>query len=253
MINTPVIDFHAHGGSWGRFGVVDDPNLYIRLMDSAGIDKACINSIFFGDARWANNLVYDRFVTKFPDRFIGVAFVTPHYPEETIKELDRSFNKLNFKFLKLYPLYYRQPSDSGGYKPIFEWANQKEIPIMCHGKDDIDAPGTTLIKKYEKFSKDYPKIKWVLAHGACMPDINSVTVAKELPNIWLETCGSPTPLDGISFAVNHGLADQILFGADMPLFDYRHQIAKVTAMDASEEDKKKILGLNAIKLLKLDI
>ena len=119
MINTPVIDFHAHGGSWGRFGVVDDPNLYIRLMDSAGIDKACINSIFFGDARWANNLVYDRFVTKFPDRFIGVAFVTPHYPEETIKELDRSFNKLNFKFLKLYPLYYRQPSDSDGFKPIF--------------------------------------------------------------------------------------------------------------------------------------
>ena len=124
---------------------------------------------------------------------------------------------------------------------------------MCHGKDDIDAPGTTLIKKYEKFSKDYPKIKWVLAHGACMADINSVTVAKELPNIWLETCGSPTPLDGISFAVNHGLVDQILFGSDMPLFDYRHQIAKITTMDASEEDKKKILGLNAIKLLNLDI
>ena len=143
MINTPVIDFHAHGGSWGRFGVVDDPNLYIRLMDSAGIDKACINSIFFGDARWANNLVYDRFVTKFPDRFIGVAFVTPHYPEETIKELDRSFNKLNFKFLKLYPDYYGQSSDADGYKPIFEWANQKEIPIMCHGRYGTDAVSYT--------------------------------------------------------------------------------------------------------------
>ena len=151
MINTPIIDFHAHGGSWGRYGVIDDPKFYIKMMDSAGIDKACINSIFFGDAHWANNLVNDRFVTKFPDRFIGVAFVTPHYPEETIKELDRSFNELNFKFLKLYPLYYGQPSVSDGFQPIFEWANQKEIPIMCHGKDDIDAPGTTLIKKYEKF------------------------------------------------------------------------------------------------------
>ena len=124
---------------------------------------------------------------------------------------------------------------------------------MCHGKDDIDAPGTTLIKKYEKFSKDYPKIKWVLAHAAGGADPDSVQTAKELPNIWLETCGSPTLLHGISFAVNNGLADKILFGSDMPLFDYRHQIAKVTTIDASEEDKKKILGLNAIKLLDLKI
>ena len=251
MINTPVIDFHAHGGSWGRYGVIDDPKLYIKLMDSAGIDKACINSIFFGDARWANNLVYDRFVTKFPDRFIGVAFATPHYPQETIKELERSFNELNFKFLKLYPLYYGQPSVSDGFQPIFEWANQKEIPIMCHGRYGTDAPGTTQLKRYEKFTKEYPKIKWVIAHAGGGADLDSVKTAKELPNIWLETCGSGNGLYAVSYAVNHGLSDRILFGSDMPIMDYRNQIAKVITADISNDDKKKILGLNAIKLLDL--
>jgi len=253
MINTPIIDFHAHGGFWRRYGVIDDPELYIRLMNSTGIDKACINSIFFGDSHWANNLVNDRFVTKFPNRFIGVAFVTPHYPEETIKELDRAFNKLKFKFLKLYPDYYGKPSDDEGYTHIYEWANEKKIPIMCHATYPTDPPNIKILDRYTKFTKNYPDIKWIIAHGAEIPDINTVTVAKELPNIWLETCGSPTPLHGISFTVNHGLADRILFGSDMPLMDHRHQIARVITADISQEDKKKILGLNAIKLLDLEI
>ena len=39
----------------------------------------------------------------------------------------------------------------------------------------------------------------------------------------------------------------------MPLMDHRHQIARILTIDISEEDKKKILGLNAIKLLNLEI
>ena len=253
MINTPIIDFHAHGGLWGRYGVIDNPKLFLKLMNSTGIDKACINSIYFGDAHKANNLVYDRFVTKFPNRFIGVAFVTPHYPEETIKELERAFYKLNFKFLKLYPAYFGKPSDHDQYTHIYEWANEKKIPIMSHAKDPADPKNINILDRYTKFTKNYPDIKWVIAHGAEMPDIDPITVAKELPNVWIETCGSPTPLHGISFAVNHGLADKILFGSDMPLMDHRHQIARILTIDISEEDKKKILGLNAIKLLNLEI
>ena len=117
-INTPIIDFHAHGGSWKNRGFSDDPKLYLKQMNLTGVDKTCINSIFFGDAKHANNLVQNRFVSAYPDRFIGVAFVTPHYPEECIYELDRSFDQLNFKFLKIYPDYYGQPSDSEGYKQI---------------------------------------------------------------------------------------------------------------------------------------
>ena len=253
MIDTPIIDFHAHGGLWGRHGVIDNPQLFIKLMDSTGIDKACINSIYFGNSRWANNLVYNRFVKTFPNRFIGVAFVTPHYPEETVRELDHAFNNLEFKFLKLYPAYFGKPSDHPEYTHIYEWANEKQIPIMSHATDPADPPNIKILDRYEKFTTNYPNIKWVIAHGAEMPDINTITVAKELPNVWLETCGSPTPLHGISFAVNHGLADRILFGSDMPLMDHRHQIARIITIDISDEDKKKILGLNAIKLLNLEI
>ena len=78
--------------------------VYISMLDAAGIDVACLNSIFFGDAQKGNDLVY-RYVTERPDRFVGAAFVTPHYPEEMLKELDRSFDKLGMKFIKIYPIY----------------------------------------------------------------------------------------------------------------------------------------------------
>ena len=43
-----------------------------------------------------------------------------------------------------------------------------------------------------------------------------------------------------------------LYGSDMPLIEPRHQIAKITTADLSDEAKRKILGLNAIRILGLD-
>ena len=45
--------------------------------------------------------------------------------------------------------------------------------------------------------------------------------------------------------------DRIVYGSDMPLFDARQEVGKVVTADISDEDKRKILGLNAIKLLGL--
>ena len=264
-INTPIIDFHAHGGSWKNRGFSDDPKLYLKQMNLTGVDKTCINSIFFGDAKHANNLVQNRFVSAYPDRFIGVAFVTPHYPEECIYELDRSFDQLNFKFLKIYPDYYGQPSDSEGYKPIMEWANHKGIAIMAHTRFPSDPPGTPtmstsdfVFKRFEKFTTNYPNIKWVIAHaGSAFNKENlnwATSAAVELPNIWLETSSSGNGLYAVYDAVvNHGLGDRILFWSDVPILDYRSQISKIVTANISNEDKKKILGLNAIKLLNLKI
>ena len=89
-METPVIDFHGHVGRWSTNSSDDDPELYLRMMDAAGVDKACINCIFHSDARRGNDIVAD-YVGRHPERFIGVAFVTPHYPEEAIGELERAF------------------------------------------------------------------------------------------------------------------------------------------------------------------
>ena len=252
-MDTPVIDFHAHGGGWTTLALDAEPELYVRNMDAAGIDAACINCIWYGDARRANDLIVETYLEPYPERFIGVAFVTPFYPEEAISELERAFDQLDMKMLKTYPTYFNKPMDDPAYFPIYEWANDRGICIMCHGTYTVDPPGTTVLKRYASLTERFPNIKWVIAHVGSGISSDPTDAAKELPNVWLETCGSGSSVGSIKFAVDHAGADRVLFGTDMPIFDARHQVGKVVTADISTEAKQRVLGLNAIDLLGLDV
>ncbi len=251
-IDMPVIDFHTHLGSWGRFGVDGDPDRFVEIMDHAGIDAACINCIFYGDARRANDLVAE-FVSRRPDRFIPVAFVTPHYPDEALRELDRAFDHLGMKYLKIYPDYFRKPNDDPAYFPIYEWLNERGLAVMAHATYSFDKPGVTPYDRFTALSERFPNVKWVLAHaGGWGPD-KAIEAARDLPNVYLETCGSLAARGAIENSVRTAGADRVLFGTDMALLDARHQIGKIITADIPHDDKRKILGLNAIKLLDLEV
>ena len=251
-MDTPVVDFHTHLGSWGRHGVDGDIDRYLEIMDHAGIDLACINCIFYGDARYANDLVAELCARR-PDRFAPVAFVTPHYPDEAIRELERAFEDLGMKYLKIYPDYFRKPNDDPAYFPIYEWLNERGLAVMMHGGYSFDPPGTTLKSRFTALYGRFPNVKWVLAHAGGSAGDRAVEAARAVPNLYLETCGSGAAHCAIENSVNKAGADRVLFGTDMALLDARHQIGKVVTANISNEDKRKILGLNAIELLGLDL
>jgi predicted TIM-barrel fold metal-dependent hydrolase len=250
-MKTPVIDFHSHIGGWGRYGMDDDTAKFLAIMDRAGIDKACINCIFFGDARRGNDLVV-KWVERHPDRFIGAAFVTPHYPDEIVKELARSFATGRMKFIKIYPDYFGRPQDDPAYFPVWEWANQRDLAVMCHATYPFDDKSVNIEQRYAALVKQFPRVRWVIAHagGGQEPALRA---ARDLPNVYVETCGSGLGFGGIERAVSLAGADRVLFGTDMPLLDGIQQLAKIATAAISEEDKKKVLGLNAARLLGLAV
>lgn len=253
-MNTPVIDMHSHVGRWGINAVYDDVGQYIRIMDAAGVDLACINCIFYGDAKRGNDTVA-RFVDAHPDRFVGVGFVTPHYPEEAIGELERSFDVLGMRFLKLYPTYFGRPIDDPGYTPIFEWANDRGIVLMSHSSYVDDQDTLTAPQRFVGLAKRYPRIRWVLAHsGNAVPgQEQAVEAARTCGNIYLETCTSYGEHGTIERLVNGAGDERVLYGSDMPLMDARIQVGRIVTANISEDAKRKVLGLNAIRLLGLDI
>ena len=252
-METPVIDMHSHVGRWGALAVDDALDQYIRIMDAAGVDRACINCIFYGDARRSNDTVA-RFVETRPDRFIGVGFVTPHYPEETIVELERAFDVLGMRFLKLYPTYFGRPIDDPGYTPIFEWANDRGIVIMSHSSYVNDQDTLTAPKRFIGLAQRYPRVRWVLAHSgnAAPGQAQAVEAARTCPNIYLETCTSFGGHGTIEFLVEGAGSDRVLYGSDMPLMDARPQVGRIVTADISDEAKRNVLGLNAIRLLGLE-
>lgn len=249
MIDTPVIDFHAHAGRWSTYGVSgSDPADFVRVMDAAGIDKISLNCILFGDAKRGNDAVA-HFLKAYPDRFIGVGYVTPRYPKEAIPELERCFGELGFKFLKVYPVYYEKPLDDPDFFPIYDWCNERDIVIMSHSQYEHK----TRPYRFARLAEKYQNITWVLAHSGndMNGQIESVETAQSAPNVYLETCTSMSEHSTIEFLVEGAGEDRVLYGSDMPILDARYQLGRIVTADISDEAKRKILGLNAINLLGL--
>jgi len=232
--------------------MADDLETYLRVMDAAGVDISCINCIFYGEAHRNLDSVMP-FVKKHPDRFVPVAYVTPRYLQDAIPELERAFGKLGARFLKLYPTYLGKPIDDPSYFPIFEWANDHGIVIMSHSSFFFEGDTLTMPRLFPALAKRFNKVRWVLGHSGnnMNGQAQAVAAARECDNIYLETCTSMAEAGTIEFLVNGAGEDRVLYGSDMPLLDARNQVGRIVTADISDEAKKKVLGLNAIKLLGL--
>ncbi len=258
-MDTPVIDMHSHVGNESKFGMIGDPELYLSVLDAAGVDRAPVSCLFYGDVSRCNDETAT-FVARNPDRFMGVAFVTPYYPEEAIDELERAFDVLGMVFLKLYPSYVFKPIDDEVYAPILDWCNKRSVIVKCHTQYDTSSLRSAGSNTYTEptdpsrfigLAQLYPNIRWVLAHAGNSREgqLRAVEAAKSSRNIYLETCTSLADHGTIERLVEGAGADRVLYGSDMPLMDARMQIGRIATANISNEAKRRVLGLNAMELL----
>jgi predicted TIM-barrel fold metal-dependent hydrolase len=99
-----------------------------------------------------------------------------------------------------------------------------------------------------KVAAEFPRIKFLLGHsGIIEEEIYSEAVRKH-DNIWLETCSSFAWYGLIERLVAMAGAERVLFGTDMPFMSPDQQIGRILFARITDEDKRKVLGLNAQKL-----
>ena len=249
-MNTPVIDMHSHVGNEPANGMIGDPELYVSILDAAGVDRAPVSCLFYGDVSRCNDETA-AFVAQNPDRFMGVAFVTPHYPEQAIGELERAFDVLGMVFLKLYPSYVRKPIDDEVYAPILAWCNDRSVIVKCHTEFMSGSNSYTDPDRFIGLAQKYPNVRWVLAHSGNVREgqLRAIAAAKSSRNIYLETCTSHGDHGTIERLVEGAGEDRVLYGSDMPLMDARMQIGRIATADISDVAKQRVLGLNAMELL----
>jgi predicted TIM-barrel fold metal-dependent hydrolase len=106
------------------------------------------------------------------------------------------------------------------------------------------------------FITTFPNLKLVCAHWggglpfyALMPE-----VTKALSNVSFDTAATvflykPEIFKQMSHIIG---SDKILFGTDYPLMHQNRVLAQIQSSQLPEEDKARILGANAQKLLHLD-
>lgn len=240
-----IVDIHCHMGGYHNFWIRrGDAEGLVSVMNRVGVDVACPSHLeALGGNTTEGNEAVARAQEAYPGRFVPVMLFNPNYPEETPGELDRMARRgvRHAKIHSLHGVPYKDPA----YDPAFEWAESRDGLVVAH------TWGGEFLEQLAERARQHPGAKCVAVHaGSNNPD-RYVGLARQRPNLWLEISYSKAPFNMIEKLVNGAGAEKVLYGSDMPFYSMTPMTGRILYARLSDDDKRKILGLNARELLGL--
>jgi hypothetical protein len=235
-----VIDAHMHIDKFHNFLIPrSEPDKLIASAERIGIQRMYGSSIIAlrGDAELGNNNAL-AVHAKYPDRFFPYIVFKPNYPEDADRTIAlaearkiRRFkihddgNDIAYDDKRYYSLY-DYVNGSGGVILVHTWGKKHVVPVM-------------------KVAGEFPRITILLGHSGIVEEEIYSEAVRKYGNIFLETCNSFAWYGLIERLVAMGGAERVLFGTDMPFLSPDQQIGRVLFARITDEEKRKVLGLNA--------
>jgi 2,3-dihydroxybenzoate decarboxylase len=240
-------------------------------------------------ARGANDRLHAA-VQRHPDRFGGLAALPTPEPVAAADELERAVTRLGFRGAVLYGRTRGLFHDDRRFRPIFERAQALDVPIYLHPGPPhpnaavyyeeylaafpglngaawgytIDTAGQALRLVLSGLFDELPRLQVIVGHlGEALPYLldrvdealnrgqNKIAFKDTFcRNFWLTTSGNfSTP--ALLCAILQMGVDRVLFSVDYPFVENAPGVRWMETVPLSAEDKTKILGGNARRLLKL--
>jgi hypothetical protein len=242
-----VIDCHAHMGPWLDFHIAhNDARGMVEVMDRLGID-ACVSSphVAIGPGYREGNRDVMAAADEFPGRIVPYVTINPNYPEaETREEIEHWHALGRLKAFKIHPACHSYKVDGPGYGPMFEYAKEHSTPVLSHSWAGDALGGASLLSR---LSEEMPNVAFLIGHSAsswAMID-EACGEAKKRDNVYLDLTGSGLLTQALETMVARVGAEKILFGTDIPFIDARPGLGRVLMARISDDEKRRILGLNA--------
>jgi predicted TIM-barrel fold metal-dependent hydrolase len=162
------------------------------------------------------------YADRHPEKVIGFASVDPL--RDNVREtLDRAFDVLKLKGLKLGPIYQNiHPTDKRMMK-IYEYCQDRGLPIMIH-------QGTTFPRlaplKYsfpillEDVALQFPNLRMIIAHLGHPWIEDTLVLIRKQPNFYSDISAlhyRPWQFyQALILAKEYGVLNKVLFGSDYP-------------------------------------
>jgi hypothetical protein len=232
----------------------------IRSMDESGVMKSVVCGFSWGRADLCalHNEYLMKSALRYPDRLIVFISLLPAEPGWSEGELERRVRD-GAKGVGEIAFYRRamRPRDIHLMKPILKRMENERIPLLLHTNErlghDYPGKGTTPVERFYDLILAFPDLPIVLAHwGGGLPFYELMPeVAGRMAHVYYDTAASPFLYSNRIYPAVAGIVGpkRILFGTDFPLLAPRRYFDELEASGLSEEDRRKILGLNLLGLL----
>jgi predicted TIM-barrel fold metal-dependent hydrolase len=258
MWNPWVHDYmkHINPVVYKNFDGSMTPGSFLKFMREEDVDFAVILA---EDSPLTTGVVPNEFVAEFcrrDERLIPFASINPVLEATPAKMLASLVEDLHMRGLKLLPSYqFFYPNDERLY-PLYSKAEELGIPVNFH-------TGSSILKntrlKYadpmylDEVAVDFPDLKIIMAQGgqSFWYDVAFFLIKKH-KNVYIDVSGlMPNNLLNY-FPDLEEIGDRVIFGSDWPsIVSIKRNAEAIWKLPLREETRRKILGGNARKLLKL--
>jgi predicted TIM-barrel fold metal-dependent hydrolase len=235
----------------------------LASMDEAGIDSSVVLNVGWVNHELCvktNDYILDS-VSRYPTRLVGFCAIQPRAGDAAIAELERCAKAGARGIGELRSdVQGFNLADKTTMKPLVDAALKHNLIFLTHSSEPVgheySGKGGITPDILYSFITGFPSLKLVCAHWggglpfyALMPE-----VAKALTNVFFDTAATVFLYKPEIFGHMRQIigSDKILFGSDYPLMHQNRVLAQIQSSKLPEEDKARILGVNAQKLLCLD-
>ncbi|MGC8977285.1 MAG: amidohydrolase family protein [Candidatus Ratteibacteria bacterium] len=248
--DCPIIDIHCHMGLfYGSHMPYSEPDIMAKRMEISGVKMIIFchhYSLFYPEK---GNIYNIEAVRKYPENFKAYCGINPNYPETIKKDLE-TFDRYRDIYVgfKLLPDYHRVCLSDDRYKDVFEFADKNKLIVLTHTWGGSVYDGE---EEVEKILKKFKNLTLILGHSLHGEWEKAIEFVKKYENVYLELTAVIDERGIIEKFVAEIGSDRILFGTDFPWFNHHYYIGALLGSGISEEDCRKILYLNAQKILNL--
>ena len=229
-------------------------------MDEAEIDLSVILNISWTSQELCvetNDYILDA-ISRYPDRLIGFCSIQPRAGDAAIIELERCARAGARGIGEMRPdIQDFSLIDKTIMQPLIGATMKHNLIFLTHSSEPVGhqyaGKGKVTPDTLYPFILNSPDLKLVCAHWggglpfyALMPE-----VARALTNVFFDTAATTFLYQSQIFKQVSDIigSDKILLGTDYPLISQNRITTQIQSLELPIEDKAKILGDNAQKLL----
>jgi predicted TIM-barrel fold metal-dependent hydrolase len=255
-----VADCHAHlfpqpTRLYGR-SVHYPVDALINNMDQHGIDYSLViarpTQQLNPDGLRALHDDISAAIAQHPNRLGAFCWGVPRFGAEGVAEIERCWNTLGYRGLKLHPAHEQFLLDDPESIALIQAADRRRMPVMVYTDSSIQGAEPW---RLVFVAKEFPDTTFLMSHvggsGSELQNLSTAKLAATVPNVALEVSTTVTDPAATFFEPARILGpERVYYGSDSPIHPVAVNLLKMDLLELDTDWRQLMLGENLRRLLK---